>query len=83
MRLRIVLLSALLASAAFPQTEKLLKGIEYRLVGPFRGGRVLAVTGIPGDPSTFYFGGASSGPSIGGSTQEYSIGATQMVSKDL
>jgi photosystem II stability/assembly factor-like uncharacterized protein len=61
MRLRIVVLAALAVSAAFPQTEKLWKGMQYRLVGPFRGGRVLAVTGIAGDPNTFYFGGASSG----------------------
>ena len=37
------------------------KGMKYRLVGPFRGGRVLAVTGVPGDPLTYYFGGASGG----------------------
>ena len=61
MRLRIALLAALAASAAFPQTEKLWKGLQYRLIGPFRGGRVLAVTGVSGDPHTYYFGGASSG----------------------
>ena len=61
MRFRVALLAALLASAAYPQTEKLWKGLQYRLIGPFRGGRVLAVTGVPGDPNTYYFGGASSG----------------------
>src|SRR5258707_1057188 len=38
-----------------------MKGMKWRLVGPFRGGRVLAVTGIPGDPYTFYFGGVAGG----------------------
>ncbi len=41
--------------------EKLFSGMRWRQVGPFRGGRVLAVTGVPGEPSVFYFGGASGG----------------------
>ena len=41
--------------------EKLFNAMRWRQVGPFRGGRVLAVTGVPGEPSVFYFGGASSG----------------------
>ncbi len=31
-------------------------GMKWRLVGPFRGGRVTAVAGVPGDPTTYYFG---------------------------
>src|SRR4051812_32896316 len=38
-----------------------LKGLTWRLVGPFRGGRVLAVSGVVGDPFTYYFGGVSGG----------------------
>jgi len=41
--------------------EKLFNAMRWRQVGPFRGGRVLAVTGVPGEPDVFYFGGASSG----------------------
>ena len=41
--------------------EGLFSGMRWRQVGPFRGGRVLAVTGVPGEPGVFYFGGASSG----------------------
>jgi len=50
-------------SLAFAQqyNESQMKGMKWRLVGPFRGGRVLAVTGIPGDPYTFYFGGVAGG----------------------
>jgi len=59
---RLSLLALLLSAAATPQpSEKLLKGLQYRQVGPFRGGRVLAVSGVPGQPNTWYFGGASSG----------------------
>jgi photosystem II stability/assembly factor-like uncharacterized protein len=31
-------------------------GMKWRLLGPFRGGRVTAVAGVPGDPTTYYFG---------------------------
>jgi photosystem II stability/assembly factor-like uncharacterized protein len=38
-----------------------LAGLNYRLVGPSRGGRVTAVTGVPSQPKTFYMGVASGG----------------------
>ena len=39
----------------------LVGGMKWRQIGPFRGGRVLAVTGVPGDPNTYYFGAVSGG----------------------
>jgi photosystem II stability/assembly factor-like uncharacterized protein len=36
-------------------------GMKWRQIGPFRGGRVLAVAGVPGDPSTYYFGAVAGG----------------------
>ncbi len=44
-----------------PFQEELYKSIEYRLVGPFRGGRSAAVTGVPGKPNLFYFGATGGG----------------------
>jgi len=41
--------------------EELYKGLEYRLVGPFRGGRSAAVTGVPNQPNLFYFGATGGG----------------------
>ena len=41
--------------------DKPFKGMKYRLIGPFRGGRVLTGVGIPGDPTTYYFGGTGGG----------------------
>ena len=41
--------------------EKLYSSLEYRLVGPFRGGRSAAVTGVPGKPNLFYFGATGGG----------------------
>ena len=35
--------------------------MRWRSIGPFRGGRVLAVAGVPGDPTTFYFGAVDGG----------------------
>jgi photosystem II stability/assembly factor-like uncharacterized protein len=35
--------------------------LKWRLVGPFRGGRVLAVAGVAGDPNTYYFGAVAGG----------------------
>ena len=41
--------------------EKVYSAIEYRLVGPFRGGRSAAVTGVPGKPNLYYFGATGGG----------------------
>src|SRR5258706_12931072 len=46
---------------ANPVDEKLFSAMRWRQVGPFRGGRVLAVTGVPGEPNVFYFGAAAGG----------------------
>jgi photosystem II stability/assembly factor-like uncharacterized protein len=35
--------------------------LSWRLAGPFRGGRALAVTGVPGQPEHFYFGAVDGG----------------------
>lgn len=35
--------------------------LEYRLLGPFRGGRSAAVTGVPNKPNLFYFGATGGG----------------------
>ena len=41
--------------------EKPFKGMKYRLIGPFRGGRSLTAAGVPGDPNTYYFGATGGG----------------------
>jgi photosystem II stability/assembly factor-like uncharacterized protein len=41
--------------------ENALKGMKWRQIGPFRGGRALAVTGISGNPDTYYFGAVAGG----------------------
>ena len=39
----------------------LLQGLKYRMIGPHRGGRVTAVTGVPSERGTFYMGGSGGG----------------------
>src|SRR6202045_2980259 len=41
--------------------EKLFKGMQWRQIGPFRGGRALAIEGVPGEPDTYYFGAVAGG----------------------
>src|SRR3954470_15166509 len=36
-------------------------GMKWRMIGPFRGGRVNGVSGVPGQPNTFYFGSVGGG----------------------
>src|SRR5919197_1354942 len=49
-------------SALLPSVDPaLFKGLRYRMVGPNRGGRVTAVTGVPSQPFIFYMGVASGG----------------------
>lgn len=39
----------------------LLQALEYRSIGPYRGGRVTAVEGVPSKPFTFYMGSTGGG----------------------
>ena len=57
------LLSGLLGvlSAQAAVDPALYQDLNWRLIGPFRGGRVLTVAGIPGDARRFYFGAVDGG----------------------
>jgi photosystem II stability/assembly factor-like uncharacterized protein len=59
----VALLAALSATSVLADATSgpSLQALQWRLVGPFRGGRVDAVTGIPGDRNTFYMGAADGG----------------------
>ena len=41
--------------------EKYYESLEWRNIGPWRGGRSCAVTGVPGKPKLFYFGATGGG----------------------
>ena len=55
------LILSTLSLAAQTYDQKLFGAMRWRNVGPFRGGRVLAVAGIPGEPNTYYFGAVAGG----------------------
>jgi len=39
----------------------LFKGLQWRQIGPFRGGRAVTIEGVPGEPDTYYFGAVAGG----------------------
>ncbi len=41
--------------------EKLYSSLQWRNIGPYRGGRSAAATGVPGKPNLFYFGSTGGG----------------------
>jgi photosystem II stability/assembly factor-like uncharacterized protein len=54
------IIALVLALASFAPAQqfdaRLYSGMQWRLIGPFRAGRVTAVAGIAGDVSTYYMG---------------------------
>ena len=69
------------AAPAAPETDEadhpvdpaLFQGMKWRSIGPYRGGRATAVTGVPGEPFTYYFGSTGGGvwkTTDGGTTWE-------------
>ena len=73
---------------------RLLAGLEWRNIGPFRGGRISAVSGVIGQPGVFYFGAANGGvwkttsagetwyPIFDSITTTSSIGAVEVAPSD-
>src|SRR5215469_5346052 len=60
--LRIFLFLCSFAVAVHAQIDPAVySGMKWRLIGPFRGGRSVAVAGVPSQPSVFYFGAVGGG----------------------
>ncbi|MCO6492983.1 MAG: glycosyl hydrolase [Phaeodactylibacter sp.] len=49
------------ASAQKEYDQRLYSSIQWRNIGPYRGGRSCAVAGVPGQPNLFYFGSTGGG----------------------
>lgn len=49
------------APVAAPTPADVLDGLKFREVGPYRGGRAAAVTGVDAQPGTYYMGAAGGG----------------------
>jgi len=59
--LALLFLALAISAIAQPVPTDLFSGLKWRLIGPIRGGRVVAVAGVPGDSTTFYFGAINGG----------------------
>ena len=61
--LRHCLLAAMLAPIAVAQSfgPHLYGGLRWRMIGPFRGGRTVAASGVPGQPNVFYIAANNGG----------------------
>ncbi len=81
------------STKALSYEEELYSGLQWRCVGPYRGGRSAAVTGVSGKPDLFYMGSAGGGvwrTKDGGQTWENisdgffggSIGAVEVARSD-
>jgi len=58
----VLLLSAVHAqNGTPPKPPDLLKALQYRSIGPYRGGRSAAVAGVPSQPFVFYYGATGGG----------------------
>ena len=66
-RIFCLLLTSVFASTSFfaqsepTVPENFYSTLQWRCIGPHRGGRVLAVSGVRGEPDTFYFGAVAGG----------------------
>ena len=79
-------------SAAYD--KGLLQGMQWRSIGPYRGGRVVAVAGVPGQPRVYYQGATGGGvwkttdagtswqPMTDGQIGTGSVGAIAVASSD-
>ncbi|HEY0794301.1 MAG TPA: hypothetical protein VGD64_00835 [Acidisarcina sp.] len=58
-----MLIAALAAQTVAAQNlpANYFEGLKWRLIGPFRGGRAVAVSGVPGSSTDFYFGAVDGG----------------------
>ena len=54
-------LAALAPGQAQTVSPRLYSDMDWRLIGPFRGGRAVAVSGVPGSGTIFYFGSVDGG----------------------
>lgn len=53
-----LLACSLINTAAIAQAtgSDVFQGMKWRMIGPFRGGRTVGATGVPGQPNVFYIG---------------------------
>ena len=58
----VFVLSSAKATEAQQLPQTLYQEMRWRMIGPFRGGRTRAATGVPAQPNVFYVGQVNEGP---------------------
>jgi photosystem II stability/assembly factor-like uncharacterized protein len=56
-----LLLAPAIGALAQQNPESMYQDMHWRMIGPFRGGRTRAATGVPGQPNVFYIGQVNGG----------------------
>ena len=56
-----LLLFFIVAAISAQSIDSIFKSVKYRNIGPFRGGRSVAASGVVGDPMTYYMGNTGGG----------------------
>ena len=69
--LLLVILATSAITLAQPFSPSLYRGMRWRMIGPFRGGRTVAISGVPGKTNVFYMA-----PNNGGVWKTSDYGAT-------
>src|SRR5271165_7332120 len=54
-------LTAMVPLSAQQYDQKLFSEMRWRCIGPFRGGRTVAITGVPRQPNVFYMAAVNGG----------------------
>jgi photosystem II stability/assembly factor-like uncharacterized protein len=52
--LPLIILATSAVTLSQPFNPNLYQGMRWRMIGPFRGGRTVAISGVPGKPNVFY-----------------------------
>src|SRR5258705_5825782 len=57
----LAVLAAAIPSSAQQYDQKFFSEMRWRCIGPFRGGRTVAITGVPHQPNLFYIAAVDRG----------------------
>src|SRR5260370_2847496 len=57
----LAVLAAAIPAPAQQYDQKLFSEMRWRCIGPFRGGRTVAITGVPHQPNVFYIAAVNGG----------------------
>jgi hypothetical protein len=57
----LAVLAAAIPASAQQYDQKFFSEMRWRCIGPFRGGRTVAITGVPHEPNVYYIAAVNGG----------------------